>query len=60
MLEYNYREKEALQKQDFLSEFQAAALKAVDSITFLIKKTNPITGQSYCWDGLFVYLCLSI
>ena len=32
MLEYNYREKEALQKQDFLSEFQAAALKAVSEI----------------------------
>ncbi|WP_317637311.1 hypothetical protein [Lactobacillus xylocopicola] len=30
MLEYNYREKEAVQKQDLFSEFQAAALKAVD------------------------------
>ena len=30
MLKYSDKEKEALQKQDLLSEFQAAALKVVD------------------------------
>lgn len=30
MLKYSHKEKEAFQRQDLLSEFQAAALKAVD------------------------------
>jgi hypothetical protein len=32
VLQYGYKEKEALYKQDFSSEFQAAALKAVGKL----------------------------
>lgn len=54
MLKYTYREREALQKQDFFSEFQAAALKAVDSIMFFDQKDQShnspklLLGRSFC------------